>query len=63
MAEISNLLSHFSAMCHNICVKPDEGYNLSGLLRALYAEAITLYFQRGYYRRLALSRELRIVPA
>ena len=33
------------------------------LLRALYAEAITLYFQRGYYRRLALSRELRIVPA
>ena len=30
MAEISNLLSHFNAMSHNICVKPDEGYNLLG---------------------------------
>ena len=28
MAEISNLLSHFNAICHNICVKPAEGYDL-----------------------------------
>ena len=30
MAEISNLLSHFNAMCHNIWVKSAEGYNLLG---------------------------------
>ena len=33
MAEISCLLSHFNAMCDNmcvICVKPAEGYNLLG---------------------------------
>ena len=33
MAEISYLLSHFNAMCDNICVicvKPAEGYNLLG---------------------------------
>ena len=28
MAEISNLLSHFNAMCDNIWVKSAEGYNL-----------------------------------
>ena len=38
MAKISYLLSHFNAMCDNICVKPAEGYNLldafeSGLCR------------------------------
>ena len=28
MSEISNLLSHFNAMCDNIRVKSAEGYNL-----------------------------------
>ena len=37
-------------MCNNICVKPAEGYNLLQVLsRVLYAEAITLYFQSGYF--------------
>ena len=37
-------------MSDNTCLKPDEGYILLGVLsRALYAEAITLYFQSGYF--------------
>ena len=49
MAEISFLLSHFNAMCDNICVvcvKPAEGYICWPLSRALYAEAITLSSSR-----------------
>ena len=41
-------------MCHNICVKPAEGYNLFGRFRErfnIYAEAITLYFQRRYFKK------------
>ena len=50
MAEISYLLSHFNAMYDNISVNPAGGYNLLGRFReALYAEAITLYFQSGYF--------------
>ena len=50
MAEISNLLSHFNAMCDNIWVKSAEGYNLLGAFEsALYrsSHAVTLYFQSG----------------
>ena len=54
MAEISYLLSHFNAMCDNICVvcvKPAEGYICWALSKALYAEAITLYFWSGYFEK------------
>ena len=39
MAEISNLLSHFNTMCHNICVKPDEGYNLLGAFESALCQS------------------------
>ena len=53
MAEISYLLSHFNAMCDNICVvcvKPAEGYICWALSRAFYAEAgifIVVIFKRN----------------
>ena len=54
MAEISCLLSHFNAMCDNICVvcvKPAKGYICWALSKALYAKAITLYFRSGYFEK------------
>ena len=54
MAEISYLLSHFNAMCDSTCVKPAHLRKATicwALSRALYAEAITLYFQSGYFSK------------
>ena len=54
MAEISYLLSHFSAMCDNICVKPTEGcegYNLLGAFEsALCRSNHFVFFQSGYFQ-------------
>ena len=49
MAEISNLLSHFNAMCDNIWKSQLKATICWVLSRALYTEAITLYVQSGYF--------------
>ena len=58
MAEISNLLSHFNAMCHNICVKPAEGYNLLG---AFYSALIFMSKQSlCIFKEVILKRNLSV---
>ena len=39
MAEISNLLSHFYAICDNIRVKSAEGYNLLGTFESALCQS------------------------
>ena len=51
MAEISNLLSHFNAMCHNICVKPDEGYNLLGAFESALPKQSLCIFKEVIFKR------------
>ena len=52
MAEISYLLSHFNAMCDNICVKLAEGYNLLGAFESarLCRSNHFVFFQSGYFQ-------------
>ena len=46
MAEISNLLSHFNAMCDNIWVKSAEGYNLLGAFESTLCRSNHFVFSK-----------------
>ena len=49
MAEILYLLSHFNAMCDNmcvICVKPAEGYNLLGAFESALCRSNRFVFSK-----------------
>ena len=47
LAEISNLLSHF--ICHNICVKPAEGYNLLGAFESALCQSNHFVFSKRLF--------------
>ena len=52
MAEISYLLSHFNAMCDNICVicvKPAEGYNLLGAFEGALCQGNQFVFSKWLF--------------
>ena len=52
MAEISYLLSHFNAMCDNICVicvKPAEGYDLLGAFEGALCQGNQFVFSKWLF--------------
>ena len=49
MAEILYLLSHLNAMCDNICVKPDEGYNLLGAFKSALCRSNHFVFSKWLF--------------
>ena len=48
-AEISYLLSHFSAMCDNICVKSAECYNLLGAFESALRRSNHFVFSKRLF--------------